>query len=260
MDHISWSQLNMLVRCGEQYRRRYREGEIIPPSAALVRGSSCHKGTEKNYRQKVETKVDLPIGDVLDEYNDQWERRKYEIAWHEDELQGETPSKAEGKWKDSGVRLLQVYHRQQAPLVDPLLVEQKLEINFHGDFPKVVSIIDRITTDEVIEDDKFVSKTPSLTDAFDDVQLSIYDLAFRTNAGRPPKGLRKRFAVDLKKEPKTEVREAPPRDQATLDRLLLRLERAIEAIRKETFLPPQGGVWWCSPRFCGYWATCRVRP
>jgi hypothetical protein len=64
--HISPSQMDMFFRCGEQYRRRYVLGEIVPPGVALVKGSAVHKAAEVNYRQKVETHVDLALSDLTD--------------------------------------------------------------------------------------------------------------------------------------------------------------------------------------------------
>ncbi len=52
-DHFSVSQLSMFQRCGEQYRRRYMEGDIFPPGLALVTGRATHKSAEVNLKQKV---------------------------------------------------------------------------------------------------------------------------------------------------------------------------------------------------------------
>ena len=40
--YLSPSQMGMYCRCGEQYRRRYIEKEIIPPGFALIKGGSVH--------------------------------------------------------------------------------------------------------------------------------------------------------------------------------------------------------------------------
>ena len=259
MDHISYTQLNMLTRCGEQYRRRYIEGEVIPPSAALVRGRSCHKANEKNFKQKVETDTDLPKDEVLSAFSDEWESGRYGIAWTEEELGTDSPSTAEGRWKDSGVRLLSVYHEEQSPLVHPVTVEDPFRVEFHGSFPALTGIVDRITREGIIEDDKFVSKSPSAGDIETDLQMTVYDLGHRVKYGNPPKGLCKRFAVDTKVA-KTVYQVTVPRENEVIDRLLFRTERALDAVAKGVFLPPPSGSWWCSKRFCGYWTTCKVKP
>jgi hypothetical protein len=52
----------MFQRCGEQYRRRYLENEIIPPGISARIGSGVHKAAEINFRAKIQTgedRVDL---------------------------------------------------------------------------------------------------------------------------------------------------------------------------------------------------------
>jgi hypothetical protein len=258
-DHVSFTQLNMILKCGEQFRRRYVQGEIIPPTASLTRGKCGHRALEKNFRQKVETDADLPREEVVQTFVDAWEQEKYGIGYTEEELAGASPSVVEGKFKDSGVALVGKYHEDQAPLIHPVLVEEKFRVNFHGDFPPLDGVFDRITREGFIEDDKFVSKSPAADDAIFDVQLTCYDLGYRVKFGKPPAGLAKRYAVATK-TPKTEVRECLPRKQEQIDRFLFRLERAMEAMRTGLFLPAAAGSWWCSRKFCGYYETCKVRP
>ena len=259
MDHVSFSQLNMILKCGEQYRRRYVQGEIIPPGAALTRGKCGHRAIEKNFRQKVETTIDLPKDEVVQTFVDEWEKEKFGIAYTMEELDGDSPSVVEGKFKDSGVALVGTYQDAHAPLVQPVTVEDKFRVNFHGDFPPLDGVFDRITKDGFVEDDKFVSKSPPADDAVTDVQLTCYDFGYRVKFGKPPAGLRKRFAIATK-TPKADVREAPPREQEQLDRFLFRLERAMEAIRVGMYLPAPGGAWYCGKKWCGFYESCKVRP
>lgn len=41
--YLSVSQLDTFTRCGEQFRRRFMEGECIPPGIAARIGSGVHK-------------------------------------------------------------------------------------------------------------------------------------------------------------------------------------------------------------------------
>src|SRR5580700_2286114 len=63
---LSPTQLEMFSRCGEQYRRRYIEHEIIPPGIAMAKGKGFHAGAEHNMRQKLETGVDLSVAEIVD--------------------------------------------------------------------------------------------------------------------------------------------------------------------------------------------------
>lgn len=249
----------MLLRCGEQYRRRYIEKEIIPPSGNLVRGKCGHKAEEKNFVQKIETKTDLPLEAVKDFFSDEWETRKYEIGWTEEELDGNSIKKAEAKFKDSGILLVDIFHREQAPLAMPVAVEDEFIVNFQGGYPSLKGIIDRVDADDSVNEQKFLSKSPSANDALVDIQLTSYDFGFRQKYKRKPSRLVKQCGVATK-TPKTVRQEAPPREDDTLSRFLNRLEKAMEAISKGIFLPAANGSWACSPKMCGYYRSCKFRP
>lgn len=258
LDHLSFTQLNMILRCGEQYQRRYVKGEILPPSGSQVRGRSAHKAEEINFKQKIETATDLPVEAVKDFFSDEWEKNKYGIVWTEEELNGDSPSKKEGEYKDTGISLVEVYHNELAPSAIPVAVEDKFTVHFEGGYPDLMGIIDRIDEGDQIADLKFMSKSPSAGDAEKDVQLVAYDLGFRQTRNRKPTLLRKEYAISTK-TPKTMIQEIPAHEDARIDRLIFSLERAIEAIQKGVFLPAAIGSWVCSPRWCGYYQTCKVR-
>jgi len=64
--HSSSTQLEMYWRCPESYRRRYVEGEKIPPGIAPIQGKAYHVGAETNFRQKIESWVDLPKKEIVE--------------------------------------------------------------------------------------------------------------------------------------------------------------------------------------------------
>ena len=70
-EHVSASQLSMYCKCGEQYRRRYVEGEIVPPGVALVSGKSVHKAREIDLKHKMATGEDLAVEAVKESARDQ---------------------------------------------------------------------------------------------------------------------------------------------------------------------------------------------
>ena len=268
MDHISYSQLNMVLKCGEQYRRRYVKGDIIPPSGTLVRGKCGHRALELNLKQKIETDTDLPTEAVLDEFTDNWEKEKYSIAYGEEELEGRSPKVIEGQLKDSGVGMVRVFHEGDparkveaiSPRIHPLEVEQEFLVEFEETPVKLKGVIDTVDRDHVISDRKFTGKTPSDADALHDDQLSIYDLGHRVKYGTPATRLEKHCAIDLKSGPKTKIVVSPPREEDQLHRILSRLQAGMNAIKSGTFVPAPSGVWWCSPKWCGYWPTCKLHP
>lgn len=259
MDHISYTQLSMVLRCGEQYYRRYLKGEILPPSGSLIRGRSCHKAEEMNFRQKINSLNDLAIEEIKDFFSDQWEESKFEIAWTPEELNGESPKKAEAKYKDSGISLITAYHTEIAPQTQPIDVEKKFVVKFKGGYPDLQGIIDRIDTNGIVIDLKFQAKSPTSDDIAKDIQMTAYDLGFRHTFGYKPAKLKKEYSIATKTA-KTIIQETLPRDDETLTRFLYRLEKAMEVVEKGVFQPAPIGAWWCDPRYCGYYQTCRFHP
>ncbi len=134
LNHISASSLKMAARCPEQWRRRYVLGEKQPPAAALEWGSADHAAAEHNFVQKVESDTDLPVGEVIDIFDDEFNRRFFrdnDIAEMDfrDEAKtvNEKKSKA-GEYKTVGAKLVGLYHEQVAPTVKPLVVEESFEL------------------------------------------------------------------------------------------------------------------------------------
>jgi len=259
MDHISFTQLNMLLRCGEQYNRRYVNKEVLAPSGSMVRGRACHKTEEKNFKMKIDSHIDIPLEEAKDIFSDQWEQGKYQIVWTQEELGDDSPKKAEAKYKDTGIGLISVYHTELAPGVRPLKVEEKFVVKFEGGYPNLEGIIDRIDIDFVVTDMKFQAKSPTADDIAKDIQMTAYDLGFRQTFGKKPTKLKKEYSIATK-VPKTMIQEADPREDETLNRFLYRLEKAMEVIQKGVFQPAPIGAWWCNPKYCGYFQSCRYRP
>lgn len=127
--HLSASQLSMLERCPEQFRRRYCLGERERPSASLVWGTVDGKAHAVNFTQKIDTHEDVPQSDVEQAFaslmdKDVEERGGAgEIDWRDD-----TPATI----KDRGVALVGAYHRQVSPRIQPTAVEEEFSLAIPG--------------------------------------------------------------------------------------------------------------------------------
>src|SRR5437879_6191865 len=101
IDHLSASSFGMWSRCPEQWRRRYVLGQKESPGAALVIGSGFHFAQEHNFRQKIESFVDLPAEEVAEAFHHGWEREleKYggvnEVVWDDREKPDTVRAKGE---------------------------------------------------------------------------------------------------------------------------------------------------------------------
>ena len=63
-EHLSISQINKYLGCGEAYRLHYIEGIKQPPNISMIKGSAFHKAAETNNIQKKKSKKDLSVDEL----------------------------------------------------------------------------------------------------------------------------------------------------------------------------------------------------
>jgi len=242
-DFISVTQLKMYLRCSLQYKFRYIDGLKIPPTGSLLLGKSVHSALEGNYKQKIDTKQDLPTAQILDLFSDRWEKELKETVFEEDEKPGQV--------KDDGVKLVTVYHGQISPTITPKYVEKDFELSFSNVSYMLKGYIDLVDNKNVIIDHKTAKRSMSEQDASSDLQLTCYALAYRNIFGAEEKELR--FDVMVRnKTPK--IQQIPTnRSQSDIDRFLRLLGYVSMAIEKGIFYPMAN--WMCPS--CGYRDLCK---
>jgi hypothetical protein len=152
---LSYTQLNMFLRCPRQYEYRYVRGLKVPPSGAMVQSRVWHQTVEFNYRQKIHSDRDLALGEMQEFFV-----TEFDAALASEEVAFE-PGEKPGKLKDQGTAIVAAHHRTIAPAVRPLLVEERFTVNLGEDFPfDLVGVWDVIERDGTITDNKAYSKTP----------------------------------------------------------------------------------------------------
>jgi len=70
IEYINQTILNAWSMCPERVRRRWIEGEIIPPGIAARIGSGVHKGAEVNHLAKIISGKDEPLDVIQDAARD----------------------------------------------------------------------------------------------------------------------------------------------------------------------------------------------
>lgn len=256
--HLSHSQLSMLFRCGEQYRRRYVEGERLAPGMALVVGRAVDKSVTENLAHKMAEGSLLPLdavrGIARDDVQAIWDGE--EGVALSDEEKSEGAAKVKGDAIDKSVRLAELHARKLAPSLSPTAVQRKWEVSLEqAGYPAtLVGVIDIQEGRESIRDTKTASKSPSADAAHLSDQLTLYALAVKVVDGALPSRLALDFLVDTK-EPKVVPLETS-RTEADFGPVLRRVERALQVIDAGAFAPANPDDWWCSKRWCGYWETC----
>lgn len=258
MKHISSSQLSMMSRCGEQYRRRYILKEKVPPGIALIIGSATHVSIEDNMKHKVETGELLPTEAVQESARDAVNRRWDDEGVFLDESEKkEDQDKLRGNAVDSAVSLSTLHHTELAPLIRPAHVEREWWIDIKGYDCKLTGKIDLqedLTMNGRIRDTKTAAKSPVAGSADKNQQLTIYCLASKVLDGSIAP-----LAVDTLVKTKTPkvVTEYTERTEADFMPVLGRIETMLLALEKGVFLPTNPDNWWCSEKFCGFATSCR---
>lgn len=242
---IHQSTLNMFLKCPRQFMYRYLLGIVQPPKAALTVGSAVDTAVTHNYAQKIETKTDVKLDEVLDVFSTDFEKRKDETDWE---------GKDSASEKDLGVKIVETYHEKAAPLIQPVTIQESFRAEIEGRYA-VAGTFDVVDDRGIIRDTK-TSKTEYSEDAvLSEVQPAIYTWGYKQKHGQNPKG----FAFDVVTKHKT------PRYQkvegVVTDTHINRTFEAIDImhsqIKRGEFQFAPSGAWWCSKDWCGYWHICK---
>lgn len=253
--HYSYSQFSMYLRCGEQYYQRYIENRIIPPSIALFKGKSLHNGIELNNKQKIKTKIDLHKKIITDyTINSLEEKLKTEELFLTQEEKSIGKNKIIGKAKDRLVVMSELYTNYMAPMVQPRMAEQQIAIELPETMP-IIGYIDCVDEYGNIRDAKLTGKTKNQSEANRSLQLTIYTMGYEALTGRKPNNVCLDVLVD-KKNPEYKPLVSK-RTENDVEKALRIIHACIEGIEKDIFLPAQEGSWACSPKFCGYYSSCK---
>lgn len=253
LEHLSVSQLDMFIRCGEQYRRRYIEGEIIPPGIAARIGSGVHKAAEINWKEKMRTGEDMPLDAVQDCAAEAYHKAlQGGVFFAPDELAGAPLAMAEGK--DTAVSLATLFRRELAPTIMPSLVEEKIILELPGVELPVVTILDLYTEDKALRDLKTSGKKWSDDKAHSSHQPTAYREAVRQATGEYPAQLFFDVLVSTK-TPSLQSLSTQRNEQDTAI-LARKFQIMCASIEAGIFQPAQPDHWCCSPKFCGYYFTC----
>lgn len=250
---IHWSQLSMFSRCGEQYRRRYIEKEIIPPGVALHVGTAVHKAVEKSINHKITfdhvALKDSILFEAVDALNKSWDEKGCVL---EDATIGQ--KKARGDAVDEAVALAGLHYDEVMPKIKPVKAERHWVIDVKNTDVRLAGTIDIQEEDGSIRDTKTSGKSPSADAADKSDQLTNYALAVYALDGKIPPKLHLDFLVK-NKTPKA-VTVTTERDVNDLIVWRRRIDAWTKAIQSGVFMPAEQSSFWCSRRFCGYAETC----
>lgn len=251
------SHLNMLYRCGEQFRRVVLEGDKEPPSYAMLVGSNVHEVGRASLTFKLENQGSLMSVDQVrdlarDNFLKIWQENPVVLTREEREAGLDA---LKGRGVDHSVELAQAYHEELAPAINPKPggVERKFVIECEGYPFNLAGAMDVQDVNNEIRDLKIrMTKMVSQLEVDASEQLTVYALASYIIDGKlPPKV----WLDGIAQSEGNEARVKSVESTRTLEDFISfknRFERASEVIDKEAFTPTSRANWWCSERFCGF--------
>lgn len=252
---LSYSALNMLARCGQQFYFRYIEHLKVPPGIASLVGRGVDGSANSNLGNKIQTGELLPLEQIRDIARDtvhaEWHREGVWLTKEEAQL---GMKRCQAMAVDESVTLATLHARQAAPKIQPTHVQRKWDLEIRGVDIDLTGYIDIQEGRQSVRDTKTSAKSPTADEADKSMQLTTYAMAVAAIDGAPPE----RVALDYLVKTKTPklVQIESKRTKADFDHVLQRVYQASKAMESGIFTPAPLDAWWCSDRWCGYAHKC----
>lgn len=249
LDWLSASRINQYMRCPQQWYYRNALGLKAQPAGAAILGSAFHKAIETNYREKMLSREDMAVADVLDVFSTEFDEASPEAVWYNETV---------GEAKDSGVRLLTEYHETVSPKTQPLTVERHFKVNLADDKGDdlhwhLEGTMDLLTESWVVIDTKTTSRRISKPRDEHVLQLACYCAAVRAISKQVEAGAAVDYAV--RGNNPVVLRLPVEHRHAAIDYFWALLPKVAAAIEAEIWTPNRANFL-CSRKWCGYWPLC----
>ena len=248
--HLSPSSITQYIKCSAQYMFKKVIGPM-PPTIALLYGKSIDRAINVDLEQKINTREDLPAGDLKDAFVTSWDKDKQSTIFFKNDKPEDL--------REVGVKSIDLWHKDIAKSVQPSHVQEKLFVEFEDFNYNILQFADVITEEKVIIDNKTAgrsipSKDGNIAVPHDHrLQLTMYDIGYETNYGERPQELGLDYLIKNKTPKSQRTRWKPNNDDRSYTMNLFK--SVAKGIDNETFLPNRGHFM-CSKRFCAYWKEC----
>jgi hypothetical protein len=246
--------MSLGLSCGEKYRMRYIEHIKLPPSMAMVRGRSVHKTNEINLSQKIESKKDMPLSDMLDCTRDSFCKTVSDgVLLTRDEISAK--SRLLNECLEKSLTITEIYNSNVAPVIDDAVSIEKSFAVYVEDIDIVIKGRMDVKTKTGIRDLKITAQTMVADQIKTELQPGFYGLADSIESGRTET----EFAFDnivVKKIP-TVTHQKITVGKAQHDIVKKKIAAFSAMVKAGIFLPPAVYPGWvCTPKYCGYHGMC----
>lgn len=249
--HLSVSQVRKYLKCGLQYYFHYIEGVTgSPPTANMLRGSAVDAAANTHFQSRIDTSKGLTESAFIEKavhYHDE-QKDNYDFA-----LKGDNDylhSSRIGESRDQTSKLGKRYFTDFANSLVPAEVQKKYEVQYI-DKMDFIGYADLITADGTIIDNK-VKKRNAVGDLTRDLQLVAYSFLNDGEQTHSEVGL---AIVTDTKEPRAfyYTQTIFPEHKKIAKS---RINAAYKGLQAKIFNPAPEGSWYCSEKWCEFWAIC----
>lgn len=238
---LSASSVTTFLRCGTQWENAYVKGIRLPPTLKQARGLAVHEAVEVNMRQKVDTREDLPISDVMDAAHDAYVRQAVDAIDDPKEV---------AIFAGSTVDLAAVYHREIAPEIQPIAVEIPVQFEIDGTpYSGQVDIIDEM---ERVRDTKTTARRPK-PESYT-IAMTGYALSYRQGTGKKETDTILDYVVATQKPYPLPITAGGPVTDSQVRSFATIVSNVAGAINAGRFVP--NGITSGACGWCGYRIQC----
>jgi RecB family exonuclease len=243
---LSASSVSTYLRCGKQWEFAYVQKIKAPPTVRQALGIAAHEAFEENMLTKMVTQIDLPLEAVQAAFSDSYDRQVLDMEGVYD------PDDPPARAKDQGIQLVSMQHRDIAPGIMPLLVEQPIQFEINGVI--WTGTIDLVDGRYVLRDWKTSQRKPSSTASYL-LAMTGYALGYRQASGQIESDVQLDFMVRYKKKEPAyyPVPSGGPVPDHAIHSFADTVGRVQAAIMSNIFLPNGPQSFACS--WCGYGAA-----
>jgi len=258
VEKFTWhqSKLNLMLDCGEAFRRRELNKEREPSGYYAVRGCGTHKGRQVNLLYKKEKGYNRELSDITDAARDEVVGYFLNDNINLCDFEGLPKAAVRDQLIDETIQLVKADFKFYQQRIKPMAVELSVEVEL-PDWPfNLKGRIDVIEKDYTLRDLKQTKRTPPAFAAACSDQLSLYHIFHKAKYGVAPKKMTLDWLVFQKSGIKP-IEQRTMRTEADLRVTMQKFAMAQRAMEAGVFLPPPVGFWKCSPKWCEFYPTCK---
>lgn len=236
---LSPSQVRKWLDCEASWYFKYLRDLPDPTNANRALGKAIHKAMELNNKHKIRTGADMDREEVLALYRESWAQEAESAVFEE----GDDRAALERE----GAVLVQKYHAEAAPEIQPLACEKRVAGTIGG--VKVRGFIDLLDTNGCIIDLKTAAKKPSGLSPDYLFQVTTYSILEPGSSGKARVDTLVRTKTPQLVRQAVEITDQDRRYAESIYPLVQ------EQIRQGLYTPRRSSMF-CSRSGCAYWQAC----